>query len=68
MNFQYFGTKQFFMFKTSLLLLNFCLCVYVTGNKRNQGFHVIPKQFRDYVLFLAILGITCNPQNIRYYT
>ena len=28
MNFQYFGTKHFFMFKTSLLLLNFCLCVY----------------------------------------
>ena len=42
--------------------------IYVTGNKRNQEFHVIPKQFRDYVKFLAILGITCNPQNIRYYT
>ena len=27
-NFQYFATKQFFMFKTSLLLLNFCLYVY----------------------------------------
>ena len=23
--------------------------VYVTGNKRNQGFHVTPKQLRDYV-------------------
>ena len=29
MNFQYFGTKQFFMFKTSSLLINFCLCVYL---------------------------------------
>ena len=28
---------------------DFYFDVYVTGNKRNQGFHVIPKQFRDYV-------------------
>ena len=28
-NFQYFGRKQFFIFKTSLLLLNFCLYVYI---------------------------------------
>ena len=23
--------------------------IYVTGNKCNQGFHVIPETFRDYV-------------------
>ena len=32
--FALFGTKHFFMLKTSLLLLNFCLCVYTNFQRK----------------------------------
>ena len=32
---------------------NFCGCMYVTGNMWNQGFHVIPGHFRDFMKFLT---------------
>ena len=55
LNFQYFGMKHFLMFKTSLLLLNFCLCVYV--------------QF-DGMVYQQIVGIpmgtNCASLNSRY--
>ena len=46
LNFQYFGTKHFFMFKTSLLLFNFCLCVY-EGAITNH-FNIIQLQFHHH--------------------
>ena len=44
MNFQYFGTKQFFMFKTSLLLHNFFMYEY-----KIKSFRVV-----DYVLKIDV--------------
>ena len=52
MNFQFFGAKQFFMFKTRLLLLNFCLYVY-TNLFKSLEYNFAP------CLVLILLLIKC---------
>ena len=52
------GTSKIIII-TSIYLWFYCdINVYVTGNVCNQGSHVMPGEFREYVKSLIALGIT----------
>ena len=66
LEFPIFWYETFFMFKTSLLLLNFCLCVYVSNfvSRMDKGF---VKHFDEPAMNLCLYGFLHlrNPINVR---